>query len=70
MNNIVEARVKFASPLVIGGTPVDDAIMDLMAISELAEDDPKARRVMDSLAELISVELAGLRVEKAGKGQK
>lgn len=62
MNDVVEQRKEFwVHPLVIGGTPVDDAIMDLIAISELAEDDPKAEQIMDSLVELISAELAALR---------
>jgi hypothetical protein len=62
MNNTVEPRIqKFAAPLVIGGTPADDAIMDLVAISEMAEDDPEALRVMNELADLISAELVWLK---------
>lgn len=60
MNNIVEPGMKkFTAPLVIGGTPVDDAIMDLIAISEMG--DPEALRIMNELIDLISAELSRLR---------
>lgn len=60
MNNVVEPRKeKWTAPLVIGETPVDDAIMDLIAISEM--DDPEALRIMNELIDLISAELSRLR---------
>jgi hypothetical protein len=62
MNDVVEPRrEKWTDPLVIGGTPVDDAIMDLIEISEMAEDDPVALQIMNELVELINAELSRLR---------
>jgi len=49
------------APLVRGGTLVDDAIMDLIALSELAERNPFTRRELKSIIEEISSELSAAR---------
>jgi hypothetical protein len=41
-------------PLVYGGTSVDDTIMDLVVISEIAEIHPEVQKELDELCELIN----------------
>ena len=51
-------------PLEIGGTPVDNAIMDLIALSELAEKNPFTSRALKNIVEAISSELSAARDRK------
>jgi hypothetical protein len=44
--------------LILPGTPIDDALMDLLALSELAEEIPYARSALEDIIETIASDLS------------